>query len=63
MLLDHVMKIALINNKVVVVSTLNAVGFYTKNGFVEVERKTTRRGNIDLPCVYMELKPSLKEKS
>jgi len=59
MLLSHAMEIALVDNsKVIVVSTLNAVGFYGKRGFVEVERKTIRRGNVELPCIQMEYRPS-----
>ncbi len=59
MLLSHAMEIALVDNsKVIVVSTLNAAGFYGKRGFVEVERKTTRRGTLDLPCILMEYRPS-----
>lgn len=53
MLLDHAMKTASQNEKVSLESTLNAVSFYIKNGFVKVERRTARRGNVDLPVVLM----------
>lgn len=59
MLLSHAMEIALIDNsKVTVVSTLNAVGFYGKRGFVEVEKTIHGPGTIDLPSILMEYKPS-----
>ena len=47
------MKTAIQSEKVSLESTLNAVSFYIKNGFVRVERRTTRRGNVDLPVVLM----------
>ena len=52
-LFDHAMKIAIQSEKVSLESTLNAVSFYIKNGFVKVERRTARRGNVDLPVVLM----------
>jgi GNAT superfamily N-acetyltransferase len=59
MLLSHAMEIALIDNgKVIVKSTLNAVGFYAKKGFVEVEKTIYGPGTIDLPCILMEYNPS-----
>ena len=59
MLLNHAMEIARVDNgKVIVESTLNAVGFYGKSGFVEIERKTTRHENVDLPCILTEYRPS-----
>jgi ribosomal protein S18 acetylase RimI-like enzyme len=36
-------------------ATLNAVGFYRRFGFHEVERSSVRRGQIAVPCVVMEL--------
>jgi len=58
-LLSHAIEIALVeSNNVIVESTLNAAAFYAKKGFVEVERKTSRHGYVDLPCVLMEYKPS-----
>ena len=63
-LLSHALKIALVeSNNVIVESTLNAAGFYAKNGFVEVKRKTSRHGYVDIPCILMEYKYPFKEKS
>jgi GNAT superfamily N-acetyltransferase len=36
-------------------ATLNAVGFYERLGFVQVERKVVRKGDIALPVVVMQL--------
>jgi GNAT superfamily N-acetyltransferase len=36
-------------------ATLNAVGFYQRFGFHEVERSSVCRGRIAVPCVVMEL--------
>lgn len=61
MLLGHAMKTALIEKSCVIVeASLNAAGFYAKNGFVEVERKTFRHGSIELRGVLMEYKPPPK---
>jgi len=57
-LFDHAMKTAIQSEKVSLESTLNAVSFYIKNGFVRVERRTTRRGNVDLPVVLMHYDPT-----
>jgi len=58
-LVSHAMEIALIEkSSVIVESTLNATGFYAKKGFVEVERKTSRHGSVELPCVLMHYEPS-----
>jgi GNAT superfamily N-acetyltransferase len=35
-------------------STLNAALFYARFGFLEVERSTLRRGDVDVPFVLME---------
>ena len=35
-------------------ATLNAVGFYQKFGFVEVEEQTIRRNGVDLPFILMK---------
>jgi putative acetyltransferase len=60
-LLGHAIEIALKGkNGVIVESTLNAAGFYTKNGFVELERKTSKHGSVELPAILMEYKPPLK---
>jgi GNAT superfamily N-acetyltransferase len=37
-------------------ATLNAQEFYTKVGFIEVERKTVRRNDVFLPVIVMELR-------
>ena len=58
MLLQYALKTARKSSRVTVISTLNAAGFYAGNGFVEIERIISTRGNIELPCVYMELKAS-----
>ena len=61
LLLGQAMMIALVNScKVIVVSTLNAEGFYSKRGFISVEKITTRHGSVDLPCILMEYKPDSK---
>jgi GNAT superfamily N-acetyltransferase len=63
-ILGHAMEIALIKkSSIIVESTLNAAGFYAKNGFVELERKTARHGSVDLPVIVMEYKPPPKEKN
>ena len=63
-LLRHAMEIALIEkSNITVESSLNAAGFYAKNGFVELERKTARHGAVELPVILMGYKPPLKEKS
>jgi GNAT superfamily N-acetyltransferase len=36
-------------------ATLNAVGFYQRFGFHEVERSSVCRGQVAVPCVVMEL--------
>ena len=36
-------------------ATLNAVPFYGRFGFRELERSTLRRGDVDVPYVLMEL--------
>lgn len=40
-------------------ATLNAQGFYENAGFVEVERKTMKRGNVFLPVIVMELRDEI----
>jgi putative acetyltransferase len=63
-LLNHAIEIALIGkDSLIVESTLNAAGFYAKNGFVELERKTSRHGSVELPAILMEYKSPLKYKS
>ncbi|UCD09651.1 MAG: GNAT family N-acetyltransferase [Dehalococcoidales bacterium] len=59
MLLDHAIKTASRGERISLESTLNAVSFYIKNGFVRVERRTTRRGNVDLPVVLMHYDSTL----
>jgi GNAT superfamily N-acetyltransferase len=39
-------------------ATLNAVGFYQRFGFHEVERSSVGRGQVAVPCVVMELDDS-----
>jgi GNAT superfamily N-acetyltransferase len=39
-------------------ATLNAIGFYQRFGFREVERSSVCRGQIVVPCVVMELDDS-----
>ncbi len=35
-------------------STLNAVGFYERHGFVRVAQSTVRRNEVDVPVIVME---------
>ena len=63
-LLSHVMEIALSEeSSIIVESSLNAAGFYAKNGFVELERINARHGSVELPVILMEYKSPLKERS
>ena len=56
-LLMHAMEIAQGSaDKVVLDSTLNAVDFYRRKGFTEVQKKLLRRGSIELPAVLMEFR-------
>ena|SRR5437867_2781102 len=43
------------NGSIGVESTLNAIGFYAKHGFREIGRATTKRGQVEVPIVRMEL--------
>ena len=54
-LLNRAMEIAKCGTqKIVLESTLNAIDFYRKEGFVQVHKRLVRRGNVELPAVFME---------
>ena len=55
LILEHGLKIASKGHKKVnTESTLNAVGFYEKHGFVKVRDDVTIRNGIEIPIVIME---------
>jgi len=55
-LLGHALRIARAEHRgsVRLESTLNAVGFYERFGFSEVERSFVRRNRVEVPVVVME---------
>ncbi len=54
-LLKYAMEIAKRGTqKIVLESTLNAADFYRKEGFVQAQKRLIKRGNVELPAVFME---------
>ncbi len=54
-LLKHAMEKAKCGTqKIVLESTLNAIDFYRKEGFVQIYKLLVRWGNVELPAVFME---------